>query len=292
MTVRPASTSGTANPTQGSTAELTIRLLALLEKMTGEASSDDVHKLRTSVRRIEVRLGHCSPKVAKSLRALRKKAGKVRDIDVHLGLLKSSLFTPATKSAAIASSVRDELRRILNSNRERDQKSLLRLVARAAPLLESRLPKAVHRAIRPEPDAAAARQLTISARRHYLQWTHSIPDAGAPLHRLRIDAKKLRYSLEPLAAFPDASEMAEHLKQVQDAIGSWHDWATLLELAGQKLRSASSESAFAALEARTTREFNKAHRTAERVRQWMIVTKSPASPTRGHSSPYLVRKAG
>jgi len=265
---------------------LSIRLLALLDKMTDEASPDDVHKLRTSVRRVEVRLGRCPAKIAKPLRSLRKKAGKVRDIDVHLELLNSALFTGP------AASVREDLRRILNSKRARHQDSLLKLTADAAPLVGSRLPKVVKHAPAETPNARAAQLATAEARRQFLQWTEKIPEAGEPLHRLRIDTKKLRYSLEPLSAFADAAEMAARLKQVQDSIGSWHDWATLLDLAGRELGSASSESAFAALEARTTREFRKARRTAERVREWMASAKPVASVPRANTSQRLIRKAG
>ncbi len=284
-----------ANPSQGSTAELSIRLLALLEKMTDRADPDDVHKLRTTVRRVEVRLVHCPPKVAKSLRSLRKQAGKVRDIDVHLELLKVPLFT-APAPVGKAARVRDQLRSALNSKRTRHEDSLLYLVADVAPRLESKLPRVVRQSDVPEPDASTARQRTAEARQQFLQWTRSIPEAGAQLHRLRIDTKKLRYSLEPLSAFAEAAEMADRLKQVQDAIGSWHDWATLLELACQQLRSPNSEPAYAALEGRVTREFNKARRIAERVRQWMESAEQGAKPTapasRGNSSQNLLRKAG
>jgi len=259
--------------------------------MTDQADPDDVHKLRTTVRRVEVRLTHCPPKVAKSLRSLRKQAGKVRDIDVHLDLLKAPLFT-APAPAGGAASVRDQLRGALKSKRTRHEDSLLHLVGDAAPLLESKLPKVVRQSAVPEPDASNVRQRTAEARQRFLQWTRNIPEAGAQLHRLRIDAKKLRYSLEPLSAFAEAAEMADRLKQVQDAIGSWHDWATLLELACRELGSPNSEPAYAALEARVTREFNKAHRTTERVRHWMESAKPAAPASRVNSSQNMLRKAG
>jgi len=126
-------------------AELSVRLLALLGKMADKGDEEDVHKLRTTVRRLEVQLGQCPPKIAKSLKSLRRKAGKVRDVDVHLGLLRSSLFTgPA--AAPNAAAVCDKLRRALESERERHVESLLRVVEDAAPLLEARLPKVVQHA--------------------------------------------------------------------------------------------------------------------------------------------------
>lgn len=259
--------------------------------MVDKAAAEDVHKLRTTVRRLEVQLGPCPPKVAKSLKSLRRKAGRVRDIDVHLELLKSALFRGRT-AAPSAAIVCDKLHRALESQRKRHLESLIRVVADAAPLLESRLPRVVHRAAKPMPTARSAHQFTSAARQRFLQWTRSIPEEGAPLHRLRIDAKKLRYSLEPLSAFAESAETAKQLKQVQDAIGRWHDWATLLELATHELGSPASEPAYAAMEVRTMREFNKARGIAERVRLWMSAAKPAATLTRGTPTLTLIRKAG
>jgi CHAD domain-containing protein len=285
-----ADTQGATVPDLGSTSELGIRLLALLEKMPDDASADNVHKLRTTVRRLEVHLGEAPQRIAYSLKSLRKKAGHVRDIDVHLGLLDSQLFT-GPRSASHAA-VREELREALNARRKRYVKMLLRVVKDAAPVLEARLSKVIRRAPAHDLAAASVRQTLAEARERYLQWTNSVPEQGAQLHRLRIDIKKLRYSLEPLSAFPDAAAMAGRFKQVQDAIGLWHDWATLLDIAGRELGSPASEPAYAAMEAQTTREFHKARRAAERVRKWFSGAKPAASAPRTAASHIMLRKAG
>src|ERR1019366_278679 len=151
---------------------LSIRLLALLEKVSARAGTEDVHRLRTTVRRLEVQLGappakvanrganKVANKVAKSLKALRRKAGKVRDIDVHLGLLKPPRLSPSPARRPRASAPpearpqpwaqpwaqsQDKLRQILQHKRGRQLGALRRLVAEAAPLLESRLPALVER---------------------------------------------------------------------------------------------------------------------------------------------------
>jgi CHAD domain-containing protein len=268
---------------------LSIRLLALLEKMPNRATAEDVHRLRTTVRRLEVQLGQCPPKIAKSLKALRRKAGKVRDIDVHLILLRSSLFA---RSSPAPSCPREQLRQALNARRKRNLSSLRRLVPSATPLLESKLPRLAERAVRPTPSVRAAHQLTTQARECFLQWTRTIPEESEQLHRLRIDTKKLRYSLEPLEAFAESAELAARFKQVQDAIGCWHDWATLLHLAGHELDPSGSEPAYAGLEARTSREYRKARRTAQSVREWMISPKLAVSPLAAKSTQPINRKAG
>jgi CHAD domain-containing protein len=276
-------------------AELSVRLLALLGKMADKGDEEDVHKLRTTVRRLEVQLGQCPPKIAKSLKSLRRKAGKVRDVDVHLGLLRSSLFTgPA--AAPNAAAVCDKLRRALESERERHVEALLRVVEDAAPLLEARLPKVVQHAAKPEPGARAAHHFTNAARLKFLQWTRSIPEEGAPLHRLRIDAKKLRYSLEPLELHGEAAELTAQLKQVQDAIGCWHDWATLqqraLEAFDAPHRTPDSAHLCAALRARAALQYRQARHIVRSVRASLVGARPAASATSKHAPQTLIRKVG
>ena len=51
------------------------------------------------------------------------------------------------------------------------------------------------------------------------------------LHELRISLKRIRYTAE-LAEESDAREhFLETLKSVQDAIGEWHDWESLVHIA-------------------------------------------------------------
>lgn len=255
-------------------AVLSIRLLALLETLPDRASQEVVHRLRTTVRRLEVHLGKCPAKVAKSLKKLRRKAGKVRDIDVHLALLKPALFlrtsaprkTPSGAREKLREKLREELSRILKAQRDRHICSLREVVAEAAPLLQSKLPMLAERATRNAEGARDLHQLTAFACKHFLQSTESIPEDAERLHHLRIQTKKLRYSLEPLEEYEEAATLAAQFKQVQDAIGSWHDWATLEQLAERELASPDHKVASAMLRARTGREYRKARFAAASVR--------------------------
>jgi CHAD domain-containing protein len=294
-------------------AVLTVRLLALLEKVSARAGTEDVHRLRTTVRRLEVQLGSLpaggANKVAKSLKALRRKAGKVRDLDVHLGLLKPSLLAPSPSRRHRASGApgavarprsqpQDELRQILQHKRARQLVSLRALVAAAAPLLESRLPALVERRPPAKDSPRDALQQSARARRRFLQWTRDIPGDEQELHQLRIRTKKLRYSLEPLEACKEAAALVAKLKQVQDAIGTWHDWFTLEQLAVRYLDSADAAPARDALHAHCQREYRRARRTAQNVRSWMSDAQNDAQcearpPASGAApSPRLIRKAG
>ena len=119
--------------TQFTPALLSIRLLALLERIADHAGKQEVHLLRTTVRRLEVQLPHPPAKLAKSLKALRRKAGKVRDIDVHLDLLKSPLLPRGTAprrtgSASAVPPAQRKLRRLLKDKRTRQLAYLRKLV--------------------------------------------------------------------------------------------------------------------------------------------------------------------
>jgi CHAD domain-containing protein len=280
---------GTVDVSKLNPAVLSIHLLALLEKVSARAGIEDVHRLRTTVRRLEVQLGtppaRVANKVAKSLKSLRRGAGKVRDLDVHLGLLNPPLLPtqPQDKS-------QDKLRQVLKDKRARQLGSLRARVAKSAPLLESRLPAIVEHAPHAAVSPRDARQQAGRARQQFLQWTQEIPADAEGLHRLRIRTKKLRYSMEPLLAHEEAAALVAKFKQVQDAIGKWHDWLTLEQLAARYLDTADAAPLRDALHAHCEREYRRARRTAQSVRQWL--NEAQPAALAAHPSPKLIRKAG
>lgn len=287
----------TTNSSQITPAALTVRLLALLEKVSGRASKKDVHLLRTTVRRLEVQLGHPPAKIAKSLKRLRRKAGQVRDLDVHLGLLQLPL--PIVREHNILhrsgrgaqSEGQKELRKILQDRRDRRLKSLQKQVLKATPLLQEQLPALAEGAAPPTPTAADVHRKSALARDQYLQWTRTIPVRPERLHRLRINTKKLRYSLEPLSQFEEASGLVARFKAVQDAIGEWHDWATLGQLAGRFLDTADAELFCTVLAARAERQYRQALRAVQSARNGMQGHKPVATDAEVQTQTTL-RRAG
>ena len=301
---------GTVDVSQMNPAALSIHLLALLEKVSARAGVEDVHHLRTTVRRLEVQLGKppagAPDKIAKSLKSLRRQAGKVRDLDVHLGLLDPPLLPTRPNDP-----LQDKLRHILKDKRARKLGKLHDRIAKSVPLLESRLPARVERAPHAALSARDALQLTARARRQFLQWTAEIPADEQALHQLRIQTKKLRYAMEPLQARAGGAALVAKFKQVQDAIGVWHDWATLEQLASRYLDPAQSGPLRHALHAHCQREYRRARRTAQSVRNWMARASAGAGgrsgvnrrisgarpsvssyPARAHSTLKLIGKAG
>src|SRR4051794_24793302 len=73
--------------------ELSAELLKVAVGMDPEVTSKDAHKLRTSIRRIEVALEPAgkfagAKKLQKQMDAMRRMAGQVRDLDVQTELLE------------------------------------------------------------------------------------------------------------------------------------------------------------------------------------------------------------
>jgi len=275
----------TTKADQMNAAVLSIGLLALLEKIPDHASKEEVHRLRTTVRRLEVQLQNCPPKLAKMLKRLRTKAGRVRDIDVHLGLLKRPL-APRTRPEEC----QNQLREILKGKRDCHVSFLRDLAAESAPLLKAKLPALTEQSSEAAPTQQEAHHVAARSREQYLRWTRRIPEDPTRLHQLRINTKKMRYSLEPLVANEECAELAAKFKQVQDAIGNWHDWDTLKELAVREFGSSKAAPVCRLLEARAEREYRKARRVAQTVRTWVSGSKPVASAV-GDESQKLTRKA-
>jgi CHAD domain-containing protein len=268
---------------QVTAAVLSVRLLALLGKISGRASKKDVHLLRTTVRRLEVQLGEAPPKVARALKRVRRRAGKVRDTDVHLGLIEEACRAPGARSAE-ESAEWMKLRKVLKERRAKYLESLRSEISDYAPVLRRRLPAAAEAVSDNEVTATDAHAQAKRARERYLRWARAVPSDPERLHRMRINTKNLRYALEPLERFEEAAKLVARFKQVQDAIGNWHDWLTLEELAQKSLRGAGSKAVCAALRARAGRDFRKAHRCAESVRDW-IGGGRPTAPARRQPQP-------
>src|SRR5206468_5227683 len=72
------------------------RISRHIGKLTKEPKSSDVHRFRTNSRRVEALVGEFAPESAKKekliqlLSRLRKKAGKLRDLDVQVSDRKST----------------------------------------------------------------------------------------------------------------------------------------------------------------------------------------------------------
>jgi CHAD domain-containing protein len=214
------------------------KLRRSLKKLCSDASPARVHKFRTRTRRFEVMLaalnlesGKRQQAVLKAIRTLRKKAGVVRDMDV----LTEHALRPQPRHEQECS-VR--LLQQLGSRRERQARKLQKKarkqlskagkgLKRCRRLLERQLPpqrnaRGDNRRMVAGYPAGLALQLESELR----QWPHL---TRSNLHEYRKKVKELRYVLQ--MADNSHGDFVSSLGEVKDAIGEWHDWEELAQIA-------------------------------------------------------------
>ena len=203
-----------------------------LIKLFSKPQPDSVHRFRTGTRRLQILLGELSPKLdrnekklLKLLGRIRKRAGKVRDLDVQSAALRS-LKVPREPRR------KTQLVNQLIELRAQQEKKLRKAVDKASVReIRKRLKRAAGRfdpKTSPDPLAVAKAML------------ETVDRAGAPLtetvlHQYRILSKRARYAAEFANPSPQADQFIAQLKRIQDASGGWHDWLTLTQTANQHL---------------------------------------------------------
>jgi len=213
--------------------ELSDDLAKFVSKLTKNVSEKSVHRLRTSIRRTETLVSYTQPRLGRKqgraqeeLHTLRKRAGKVRDLDIQIGLLGSI----ANGSAGA------DRRALLDALKKKRLRQAGRLTTVIKKLEKtkflSRLERVVEKAAagtpgNSEPLQSAQKDLNQLATEHSSRQTLK----PARLHELRIKLKLLRYRAELAPEKPEQKEFVEKVKAVQDSIGEWHDWEMLTKSA-------------------------------------------------------------
>jgi CHAD domain-containing protein len=203
------------------------KLSKFVAKAAKKPSAENVHKFRTNIRRVEVVLERLVPapdrntkKLIKILARLRKKAGKVRDLDVQAAALRGVKISQSTQ--------KNQLLRTLCSEREkREKKFSQNLDKTAAQELRERLKRASRKIEIPE----GMEPLSIALQEFGNLAQDRAPLSAAKLHQYRITGKQVRYLAEMAQKDAEADRVIEQLKSMQDVIGDWHDWLTLTDRA-------------------------------------------------------------
>jgi CHAD domain-containing protein len=204
-----------------------------------DVASKGVHRLRTTIRRIESLVSYAHPDLGKKLERslekmadLRKRAGKVRDFDVQTDLLgtlgNGSTAKDRKTLAALLEKKRIRQAKRLESAVKKIQESKffarMDRIAEQAGLLQD----ANNRPLAPLEEAMA--QLAEMASDFAARQTMK-PDR---LHDARVTLKRIRYLAELAEKTPEQKNFIRELKSVQDAIGDWHDWQELTETAEKR----------------------------------------------------------
>lgn len=204
-------------------------LSGTVSKVIATAKPKDVHRLRTTIRRIESLVSYSHPDLKKKLERslekmadLRKRAGKVRDLDVQIDLLDA---------LGNGSTARDRktLEAILEKKRERQVQRLEYAIRK---IQESKFFRRMERiavcagVVRDRPLAPleeAGSQLAVMASNFGMRNTLK----PGQLHEARVTLKRIRYLAELAEESAEQKNFIRELKLVQDAVGEWHDWQEL-----------------------------------------------------------------
>lgn len=246
-----------------------------LKSLPKDPPAGEVHKLRTTTRRVEAIVsvlaqveGKESRRLLKSIEPIRKAAGEVREMDVMIGnarkLARRAEGDSLTRLMEQLQIAREqnarELRRALGRRRStarenlKEYSGLIRAAAAHAQQIASKngLPTdsqdGIHSAA-----AIVVRELG--------EW----PQLNAEnIHAFRLKVKQLRYILQLSS---DANTgLEEALGNVQRCIGDWHDWHQLHEIASEILTPERDLALLERIDETSKRRFDQALATANKLR--------------------------
>ena len=215
------------------------------------SKSEDVHRFRTNSRRVEALLAELAPengnkkKLLKLLSKLRKRAGRVRDLDVQLVFLKN-LRVPDRQNH------RAQLLELLAEEHGRRSKKLAKSFdADTVRELKKRL-----RRTQSEIKLDGIDPLKLAVDR--LPKPGQTPMNEKMLHACRIAAKQSRYLAELATESAKAKAFVEELKQAQDEVGEWHDILKLQQKAEKLFGTVHDSALVAALQNISRARFRRA----------------------------------
>jgi len=267
------------------------KLRKLVSRIKSSPDPEEVHDLRTNTRRFEAMFAALSLEargidkaILKDLGRLRKRAGKVRDMDVLTGFA-SQLQPQGEESCSV------QLLEYLGAQRK---KKAARLCEEASDL-RSRLRKELKRTtavltglLRESGDAAspddAASDATAKAAKLAVRLGTPRRLSRGNLHPYRLRIKELQNVLRM------ASDSAHHrfihdLGEVKDAIGEWHDYEELVSIAQDVLEHGPGCGLLAELKHTARKKYEVALSLVQRLRSAYLRSPRRASRKRVSSGP-------
>lgn len=227
---------------------------ALLRLCSGQ-NAESVHAFRTATRRLQTLLEQLLPerdrkqkKLLKMLNRIRRRAGKVRDLDVQLAALRS-LKVPQEPRR------KTQLMHRLIELRGKHEKKLRKMLTKDVIWeLRKRLKRGA-KDVRPETSRDA-----LKVARSMLN--EVVRPAGPVnedvLHQYRTVVKRARYAAEFAPKSAEAVQFISQVKRLQDAVGNWHDWLILTQAAAKQLGDVNQSSLVAVLHNVTGSKFRHA----------------------------------
>jgi CHAD domain-containing protein len=246
-----------------------------LVKLSSKPPAENVHRFRTGTRRLQILLGELSPeldrnqkKLLKLLGRIRKRAGKVRDLDVQLAALRSMKLPgePRRKTQLV--------NRLIELRAQQEKK--LRKAADKDTVRGIR--KRLKRAGKNFDPEASRDPLPVAAGMLEAVHRQDAPVTEALLHQYRILSKRARYAAEFAVPSAKAEQFIAGVKRIQDALGDWHDWLTLTQTASGHLGEVRESPLMAELRNVTGAKFRHAVAVLSSMRGNLIASPKPAAP--------------
>jgi len=214
------------------------RLLGKLSEQIARAiqspGADEMHDLRVAIRRftrVLAVLKACFPRdesrrLRRELRRIMEQAGQVRDRDIALRLVAKVSPAGSETAPPFPQEEREDAAQILTRSLRRWVKLNLPSAWRAAGksgVIQKKDKAFCSRGV----EVTAARVLPPVGDRFFRRGKDAVRD-GAPahvIHRFRIAAKNLRYTLELFAPLygDSIAGLMDHLKEIQDLLGDIND---------------------------------------------------------------------
>jgi CHAD domain-containing protein len=252
-------------PDSNRTQALFDKLVRISRRSSG-AKPETVHQLRTTIRRVETllattlpTLGRKEQKLLKQLDRLRRRAGKVRDLDVQIQALGSLRLESITRDRARVMAFLEKARAKRESKLLRDFQNevdggLHKRLKRTAARLQRELSKPA------QPGSDEQRFLAAALDKFAAVVKQHPALSEGNLHDFRMASKRVRYLAEMAGEGPRVAAVIEPLKRIQDAIGVWHDWLTLAATAESVLTPSGQAPLLSALRASTRSKYLEALR--------------------------------
>lgn len=250
------------------------KLRKTLKKISTQPTPGETHDLRTNIRRLEATLSalsldsdHAGKRVLKELSRIRKRAGKVRDMDVLTGYV-AGVNPDGERDCQV------QLLEHLGAKRAKAAKKLHVVIAVDRQSVRRHLQRTsdeIDRLLCENPDDdcdghAASAEATATALTLQSELKSPKRLGRQNLHPYRLKVKELRNVLKMAEANSD-EEFLNTLGEVKDAIGEWHDWEELLRIGKKVLDHGQSCGLIRTLKLTCDEKFQQALGRAETMRK-------------------------
>jgi len=264
------------DPESGSVAF--AKLGRYLNRLKKKPAPHTVHRFRTYSRRVEVILGDLVPepsgnqrKLLRLLERLRRKAGKVRDLDVQIAALRGLKIPQEPDRRARL------MRTLLEERAQRERKLPKVFSEELVRELRKRLKRAAKETEIPKETDPVAKAVRLFAE---VDKDHA-PVTEKKLHEFRLAGKRARYLAELASGGREAERVVNELKHMQDVVGDWHDWLELSERARQLFGSVQESALVAALQNITRAKFRQSLQALAAAQAALL-----RKPTLGETAPH------